>query len=70
MAGQPRTGRRADVQRYREAMSFRRILLALVAVAAVIAVLLGVVVVLATGLTVVFMMIPLGIVYAVFEWLY
>jgi Zn-dependent protease with chaperone function len=38
--------------------------------AAIIAVLLGVVVVLATGLTVVFMMIPLGIVYFFFEWLY
>lgn len=38
--------------------------------AAIVAVLLGVVVVLATGLTVLFMMIPLGIVYWVFEWLY
>jgi hypothetical protein len=38
MAGQARAGRRAEVQRYRERMSFRRILLALVAVAAVIAV--------------------------------
>ena len=38
MAGQAGSGRRAEVQRYREAMSFRRILLALVAVAAVIAV--------------------------------
>src|SRR5215212_888524 len=38
--------------------------------AALIAVLLSVVVVLATGLTVAFMMIPLAIVYAVFEWLF
>jgi Zn-dependent protease with chaperone function len=35
-----------------------------------IGLLLGVVVVLATGLTIVFMMIPMGIVYYVFEWLY
>ena len=38
MAGQARAGRRAEAQRYGEAMSFRRILLALVAIAAVIAV--------------------------------
>jgi hypothetical protein len=38
MAGQARAGRRAEVQRYGEAMSFRRILLALLAVVAVIAV--------------------------------
>ena len=38
--------------------------------AVIMAVLLGIVVILATGLTVVFMMIPLGIVYAIFEWLY
>ena len=38
MAGQARPGRRPDAQRYREGMSIRRILLALVAVAAVIAV--------------------------------
>ena len=38
MAGQARPGRCAQAQRYREAMSIRRILLALVAVAAVIAV--------------------------------
>jgi Zn-dependent protease with chaperone function len=38
--------------------------------AALIAFLLGVVVVLATGLTIVFMMIPMGIVYWVYEWLY
>ncbi len=38
MAGQAGSDRRAGVQRYGEAMSFRRILLALVAVAAVVAV--------------------------------
>jgi Zn-dependent protease with chaperone function len=38
--------------------------------AALIAFLLGLVVVLSTGLTIVFMMIPMGIVYWVFEWLY
>jgi Zn-dependent protease with chaperone function len=38
--------------------------------AVLIAFLLGLVVVLATGLTIVFMMIPMGIVYFVFEWLF
>jgi Zn-dependent protease with chaperone function len=39
-------------------------------IAALLAFLLGLVVVLATGLTIVFMMIPMGIVYWIFEWLY
>jgi hypothetical protein len=39
-------------------------------IGALIAVLLGIVVVLATGLTVLFMMIPMAVVYAVFEWLF
>ena len=37
---------------------------------AIVAVLMGVVVVLCTGLVLVFMMIPMGIVYAIFEWLF
>jgi Zn-dependent protease with chaperone function len=37
---------------------------------ALIAFLMGVVVVLSTGLVLVFMMIPMGIVYAIFEWLF
>jgi hypothetical protein len=41
-----------------------------VPLALLIAVLLGIVVVLSTGLTIVFMMIPMAVVYWVFEWLF
>ena len=45
-------------------------LLVLSPVFALVAFLMGVVVVLSTGLVLVFMMIPMGIVYAIFEWLF
>jgi Flp pilus assembly protein TadB len=68
-----RMGAHVDPRTLEEGTSGRQMtlgLLLLSPVFALVAVLLGVVVVLCTGLILVFMMIPMGIVYAVFELLF
>jgi hypothetical protein len=60
----------AGLERPRSSAQIALIAAIVAPLAIVIAVLLGLAVVLATGLTVIFMMIPMGIVYAVFEWLF